>query len=52
MIDEYETCDGYVKSRGYNTDTATKDEQDFPIAYENVIILKLKKMHEPFLSAL
>ena len=52
MIDEYETCDGYVKFRGYNTDTATKDEQDFPIAYENVIILKLKKMHEPFLSAL
>ena len=47
MIDEYETCDGYVKSRGYNTDLATKDEQDFPIAYENVIILKLKKMHGP-----
>ena len=47
MIDEYETCDGYVKSRGYNTALATKDEQDFPIAYENVIILKLKKMHGP-----
>ena len=41
MIDEYKTCDDYVKSRGYNTDVATEEEQDFPIAYENVIILKL-----------
>ena len=47
MIDQYETCNDYIKSRGYNTDVATKDEQDFPIAYENVIILKLNTTYAP-----
>jgi len=41
ILDQYATCDDYIKDRGYNNVEANKDEQDFAIAYEHVIIFSL-----------
>ena len=41
IFHQYASCDDYIKDRGYNNVVATKDEQDFAIAYEHVINFSL-----------
>ena len=46
ILDQYATCDDYIKDRGYNNVVATKDEKDFAIAYEHVIKFLLKDIRK------